>query len=500
MSYRSVKQSSHSAYSSSGGYGGGSYGVGRAGQCGVGGGSGYGIGAGFGGGGAGFGIGGAGYGGGGGGYGSSCFGGGVQNYGVGGVGYGDGATGGYHSGGAGFGGGGSFGVGGGIFGGGDRMFGGNEKQAMQNLNDRLANYMDKVRALEESNTNLESKIKDWYDKHRPGSGPVDDFDYNKYFKIIDDLKNKIIGTTNDNASVVLQVDNARLAADDFRMKYENELNLRQSVEADINGLRRVLEELKLTASDLRSQIDSLTEELESIKKSLEEDKKSTQDIEMGDVDVKMNAAPSIDLTKLLNDMRAQYEQLAEKNRRDAEDQFNRMTGDLKKEITTGVQQVQSSKSELSELKRTVQSLEIELQSQLSLKHSLEQTLAETEGRYCVQLAQLQVSISAVEEQLEQLRGELECQKAEYDILLDVKTRLEQEIATYRSLLEGGEAGTGQGRGGSSGQDGYGVSYGQGTRSGQGSSSTRVSGSGQSGSYGQSGTTRPPPPPSYGRGV
>lgn len=47
----------------------------------------------------------------------------------------------------------------------------------------------------------------------------------------------------------------------------------------------------------------------------------------GDVTVEMNAAPGTDLTKLLNDMRAQYEELAEQNRREAEEQFNKQVGD-----------------------------------------------------------------------------------------------------------------------------------------------------------------------------
>ncbi|XP_048647790.1 keratin, type I cytoskeletal 10 isoform X6 [Marmota marmota marmota] len=386
----------------------------------------------FGGSSGGFGGIGGGYGGGsfGGGFGSSSFGGG---YGSGG--YGGGSFGGGSFGGGSFGGGGYGGGFGGGFGGDGGLLSGNEKVTMQNLNDRLASYLDKVRALEESNYELEGKIKEWYEKHG-NSSQREPRDYSKYYQTIEELKNQILNLTTDNANVLLQIDNARLAADDFRMKYENEVTLRQSVEADINGLRRVLDELTLTKADLEMQIESLTEELQYLKKNHEEEMRDLQNVSTGDVNVEMNAAPGVDLTELLNNMRSQYEQLAEKNRKDAEAWFNEKSKELTTEIDNNIEQMSSHKSEITELRRTVQGLEIELQSQLALKQSLEASLAETEGRYCVQLSQIQGQITSLEEQLQQIRAETECQNAEYQQLLDIKIRLENEIQTYRSLLEG----------------------------------------------------------------
>lgn len=50
--------------------------------------------------------------------------------------------------------------------------------------------------------------------------------------------------------------------------------------------------------------------------------KDLRNVSTGDVNVEMNAAPGVDLTQLLNNMRSQYEQLAEQNRKDAEAWFN----------------------------------------------------------------------------------------------------------------------------------------------------------------------------------
>ncbi|XP_063156777.1 keratin, type I cytoskeletal 12-like [Candoia aspera] len=331
------------------------------------------------------------------------------------------------------------------------LLSGGEKQTMQNLNNRLATYLGNVQALEEANSELENKIAEWYEKFGAGNQDGQRHDYSEYYAIIDDLRKRIIATATDNGTVILEIDNARLAGADFKLKYDNEVALHQSVEMDRNGLRKALEEIEITSNDLKMQIDGLTEELEYMKKNHEEDMGSVNDsTTAGDINVQMNATPGADLTTLLNEMRAEYEALAEQNREDIEAWFNEQSQELNKQINTSVEETSTNKSEITELKRSLQNLEIELQSQLSMKQSLEATLAQSEGQYCAQLSQIQEVISNVECQVQQIRDDMACQNREYEQLLDVKIRLENEIETYRSLLDGNERGNdmGQSRGSS----------------------------------------------------
>ncbi|NWS63346.1 K1C20 protein, partial [Chunga burmeisteri] len=317
----------------------------------------------------------------------------------------------------------------------DMLLTGNEKSTMQNLNDRLALYLEKVCSLEKANSLIEKQIKEWYEKNTDVR-----HDYSSYFKTIADLQNKISAAQLENARLVLEIDNAKLAADDFRLKYENEHLLRQSVESDINGLLRVRDDLTLTKSDLESQIERVNEELAFLKKNHEEDVDRLRKQVGGSVNVEVDAAPSIDLATIMENMRQQYDKMAEKNRQEAKEQFEKQIEELNQEVAISVEGVQAQRKEITNRRQILQGVELELQSQLNWKKSLEDTLAETEARYNYQLTQIQEAIANLEGQLRQLRADMEGQNNEYSILLDLKTRLEMEIATYRRLLEGEDSG------------------------------------------------------------
>uniref|UniRef100_A0A8C5JLA5 IF rod domain-containing protein n=1 Tax=Junco hyemalis TaxID=40217 RepID=A0A8C5JLA5_JUNHY len=137
---------------------------------------------------------------------------------------------------------------------------------MQSLNERLASYMETVRNLEKENAHLEQLIREWYQKQ----GPIGPKDYSHYYEKIEELQKQIVAAAVETHKVLLELDNTKMTAEDFRIKYEMESGLRQNVEGDLNSLRPMLDNLTLAKSDLEMQFESLKEEIIDLKKNHEE--------------------------------------------------------------------------------------------------------------------------------------------------------------------------------------------------------------------------------------
>uniref|UniRef100_A0A3B5MIX2 Keratin 18b n=1 Tax=Xiphophorus couchianus TaxID=32473 RepID=A0A3B5MIX2_9TELE len=311
---------------------------------------------------------------------------------------------------------------------------GNEKGAMQNLNDRLANYLETVRNLEQANKKLEINIREALER-----GGQDVRDYSKYEPIIEDLRNQIFDKIAENARFVLQIDNARLAADDFKVKFENEMAIRQSVEGDIAGLKKVIDETNMSRLNIESEMDAVKEELHFLKKNHENEVMEIRNqISQSGVQVDVDAPKGQDLSQIMEDMRANYEKIALKNAEDLKRWHENQIADVQVQVSQNTEALQGAQAEKSDSSRQIQTLEIELASQQSLKASLEDTLHNTDLRYNMEMEKYNNVLVRLEEELTNLRANINQQTQDYEALLNMKMKLEAEISTYKSLLDGGD--------------------------------------------------------------
>ncbi|KAK2103650.1 Keratin, type I cytoskeletal 18 [Saguinus oedipus] len=182
--------------------------------------------------------------------------------------------------------------------------------------------------------------------------------------------------------------------------------MRQSVESDNHGLRKVIDDTNVTWLQLETEIKALKEELLFMKKNHE------VEIASSGLTMEVDAPKSQDLTKIMADIQAQYDELARKNCEELDKYWS--------------QQIEESTTVVT--MQFAESLEIDLDSMTNLKASLENSLREVEARYVLQMEQLTGILLHVESELAQTRAEGQHKAQEYEALLNIKVKLEAAIA------------------------------------------------------------------------
>lgn len=192
----------------------------------------------------------------------------------------------------------------------------------------------------------------------------------------------------ENVCVVQQIDNARLADDDFRVKYETKLAVHQSVESNIMGSCKVTDETNVTRLQLETQMEALKEELLFMKNHEEEVKGLQAQTASSRVTVEVHATKSQDLAKIMVDIWAQYNKLAQKNREELDKLLVSASQQIEETttvITTQSAGARAAEMVLMKLRLIVQSLEMDLDLMRNLKASLENGLREVEAHYTLQM-------------------------------------------------------------------------------------------------------------------
>ncbi|XP_073722532.1 keratin, type I cytoskeletal 19 [Misgurnus anguillicaudatus] len=306
-----------------------------------------------------------------------------------------------------------------------------DKQQLQVLNDRLATYLDKVKRLEITNRELNEKLRS-FTLNRVQTT----HDFEPYQMQIKPLREQILSLIQENTNITLSIDNAKLAADDFRLKYETELGIRQSVEADIANLKVLKKEYETTTDVLQHEVNVFTSELKNVKDTYQQEMIGLRGQISGTVTVDVQEVESTDLSRVLAEIRSEYEMVIEKNRREAEQWYTKQLEKKTAEVAIVTETTVTGGTEITESRKQMSGLQTQYDSIFVEKTNLEQRLMEVQGHYQVQLFKLSHLAGSLEGELMSIRESAIQQSRDYQLLLSTKVQLEREINTYRALLEG----------------------------------------------------------------
>ncbi|KAM6038684.1 keratin, type II cytoskeletal 75-like [Theristicus caerulescens] len=314
-----------------------------------------------------------------------------------------------------------------------------EKEQIKTLNNKFASFIDKVRFLEQQNKVLETKwtlLQDQGQKNNSGKTNLDPL----FEAYINNLKRQLANLLNERGRMDGELKNMQDLVEDFKNKYEEEINRRTAAENEFVVLKKDVDVAYMNKVELEAKVDALTDEL-SFLRALYDAELAQVSAQVSDTAVilSMDNNRDLDLSSIIAEVKAQYEDIANRSRAEAEAWYQTKFEELQATAGKHGDDLRNTKGEISELNRLIQRIRSEIENTRNQCATLQTAIGDSEERGELALKDAKAKMIDLEDALQKAKADMARQLREYQELMNVKLALDIEIATYRKLLEGEES-------------------------------------------------------------